>query len=113
MPHIIVVKKPGQPLEVQTHEELTLALMQEIVGGYLECIRNCPCHPISMWMRDDYCSLEPNVLVAIAGEVVSGTIFFTGEDVQDVIGLTGQDLLKLGQAVRTPSTGKIYTIIRP
>lgn len=81
----IIVKKPNKPLEVREVEELTLELMQQIVGGYIEVLNIGNQMLIVM---DEEGKLKQSEFNFTAGKhVIVGTIFFCSEDGVEMVGL--------------------------
>jgi len=91
MAHRIVVKRVGQEPVVETREEISLEVMQEIVGGNIKLL-GLP-NGIDLWLNEEgkLIDLYPNV--ALGQEIIVGDIFFAGSTPQgDTVGLTGTQI---------------------
>lgn len=96
----IIVKKVGMDAEVVDVEEITLELMQELVGRLIE--HYTVSEDVDMWMNDcgKLLGLQENIAIGIARDgvrevvdIVSGDIFFSAHnDEGDSIGLTEEQI---------------------
>lgn len=85
----IVVKRPAEKPEVQEIEN-ELHAMQEIVGGYIECVNIidnilCVCNEEGKLMR-----LPPNFV--FNGDMIVGDVFFCAAGDEDFESLTDEQI---------------------
>jgi hypothetical protein len=92
----IVVKKVDEEPMVVEKDEVTLSDMQEMVGGFIECIHVGG--KIDMWINDMGKLLDMPINIVLHDEsdildTIHGDIFFAGGDASgDLIGLTDGEI---------------------
>jgi hypothetical protein len=74
---IVVILEPEKPARVETIEN-TLANLQKIVGGYIECVRE-EGFDIIINEEGKLLQLQPNFLI-YGGDYIAGTAIFAGVD---------------------------------
>lgn len=93
---VIVVKKAGYAPEIIKTNEISLELMQKLVGGLID--RFYIGEGIDMWLNDEgkLLGLEPNMLLldedGIADLVVGDVFFASSDEEGNTIGLNSDQL---------------------
>ena len=114
----IIVKKVGRPCEVREVEKLELEDMQNLVGGFVECMRldfGIPEHTLEadVWLNEEgkLHKLPPNVVLFNEGGIVDaivGDIFIAdSNDEGETIGLSDEqcDIIPQVMSILTPTIG--------
>ena len=95
----IMIKEVGRAPRIEDRESLTLADMQELVGGYIECLSITD--TIDMWLNEEgkLDGLPTNLFIENNGELcdcVVGDVFFASHDDEgETVGLSSDDESKL------------------